>query len=59
MRRLAKMSWLEFKLFARDPLTLIFTLAVPLIVLFIMGQVFGNTPDPEGKVYRGHGAVDV
>jgi ABC-2 type transport system permease protein len=52
------MTWLEFKLFARDPLTLIFTIAVPLIVLFIMGQVFGNTPDPEGVVYRGHGAMD-
>lgn len=58
MRRVAKMTWLEFKLFARDPLTLIFTVAVPLIVLFIMGQVFGNTPDPEGVVYRGHGAMD-
>jgi len=58
VRRVAKMTWLEFKLFARDPLTLIFTVAVPLIVLFIMGQVFGNTPDPEGVVYRGHGAMD-
>jgi ABC-2 type transport system permease protein len=58
MRRLAKMTWLELKLFGREPLTVIFTLAIPIILLFIMGGVFGNTPDPEGVVYRGAGAMD-
>jgi ABC-2 type transport system permease protein len=58
MQRLAKMTWLELKLFAREPLTVIFTLAIPLILLFILGGVFGNSPDPEGVVYRGAGAMD-
>ena len=55
MRRLAKMTWLELKLFAREPLTVIFTMAIPLILLFILGGVFGNTPDPDEIVYRGAG----
>jgi ABC-2 type transport system permease protein len=58
VRRLAKMTWLELKLFAREPLTVIFTMAIPLILLFILGGVFGNSPDPEGVVYRGAGAMD-
>lgn len=58
MTRLAKMTWLEIKLFVREPLTVIFTLALPLIILFILGGVFCNSPDPEGKVYRGVGAMD-
>jgi ABC-2 type transport system permease protein len=58
MRSLGKMTWLELKLFGREPLTVIFTLAMPVILLFILGGVFGNTPDPEGVVYRGKGPID-
>jgi ABC-2 type transport system permease protein len=61
MRRLAKMTWLELKLFFREPITVIFTLAIPLIFLFIMGGVFGNTPDTDdqgGVVFRGVGPMD-
>ena len=50
------MTWLELKLFVREPLTVIFTLAIPVILLFIMGGVFGNTPDP--SVYRGAGPMN-
>lgn len=56
MRALARTSWVELKLFAREPLTVVFTLALPLVLLFVLGSVFGNTPDPE--VYRGVGAMD-
>ncbi len=56
MRTLIKLSWLEIKLFIREPITMVFTLAFPVIVLFVMGGVFGNTPDPE--YYRGVGAID-
>lgn len=56
MRLLAKMSWLELKLFLREPLTVLFALALPLLVLFVMGGVFGNEVDPE--FYRGVGAMD-
>jgi ABC-2 type transport system permease protein len=58
MRQLAKLTWVEIKLFARDPLTALFSLAFPLLILFVMCGVFGNTPDPEGKVWAGVGPVD-
>jgi ABC-2 type transport system permease protein len=35
---------------------MVFTFALPVIFLFVMGGVFGNTPNPE--VYRGVGAMD-
>lgn len=56
MRLLAKMAWLEQKLFLREPLTVLFALALPLVVLFVMGGVFGNESTPE--VYRGVGAMN-
>lgn len=58
MNALAKLTWLELKLFVREPITLIFTFALPLITLFVMGGVFGNTPGPEGEIYRGVGPMD-
>jgi ABC-2 type transport system permease protein len=56
MRLLAKLSWLELKLFMREPLTVLFALALPLLVLFVMGGVFGN--DVDAGFYRGVGAMD-
>ena len=58
MRTLLKMTWLEMKLFAREPLTVAFAFALPEIMLFVLGEVFGNTPDPQGKFYRGVGPMD-
>jgi ABC-2 type transport system permease protein len=56
MRALTKTAWVELKLFTREPLTMLFTFAIPFVFLFVLGGVFGNTPDP--KVYRGFGAMD-
>jgi ABC-2 type transport system permease protein len=56
MRSLAKATMLELKLLARDPVTVVFTLALPVIVLYVLGQVFGNKANP--GVYRGVGAMD-
>ncbi|MGD2103243.1 MAG: ABC transporter permease [Acidimicrobiia bacterium] len=56
MRLLAKMTWLEQKLFLREPLTVLFSLALPLVVLFVMGGVFGN--EAAVDVYRGVGAMN-
>lgn len=56
MRYLARSTWLELKLLARDPVTVVFTLALPVIVLYVLGAVFGNTPKPQ--IYRGVGAMD-
>lgn len=58
MQGLLKLTWVELKLFAREPVTMFFTLVLPLIILFVMGGVFGNTPDPEGEYYRGVGPMD-
>jgi ABC-2 type transport system permease protein len=56
MRTLARLTWVEIKLFIREPITVVFTLALPIIFLFVMGGVFGNTPNPD--IYRGVGAMD-
>ena len=56
MKILAKMTWLELKLFLREPLTVLFALVLPLLVLFVMGGVFGN--EAEADVYRGVGAMN-
>ncbi len=58
MRVLFKLTWVEIKLFIREPITMVFTFALPLIFLFVMGGVFGNTPDPEGLIFRGVGPMD-
>ena len=56
MRALFKLTWVEIKLFIREPMTVVFTLALPIIFLFVMGGVFGNTPEP--TIYRGVGAMN-
>ena len=61
MRTLIKLSWVELKLFVREPITVIFTLALPIIFLLVMGGVFGNeasTDDNGMVVFRGVGALD-
>ncbi len=57
--RIAELSWVELKLFLREPLTVIFSLALPLIILFVLGGVFGNDPAQPGDeiVFRGLGAM--
>ena len=49
------------KLFIREPITVIFTLALPIIFLFVLGGVFGNeadTGDGGMVVFRGVGPLD-
>ena len=61
MRTLLKLTWVEIKLFIREPITVIFTLALPIIFLFVMGGVFGNEPDTSDGgtiVFRGVGPLD-
>lgn len=60
IRSLAKMTWVETKLFLREPVTVIFTLALPLMILYVLGGVFGNEADTGGGlvVYRGFGPTN-
>lgn len=60
MKALRKLTWVELKLFTRDPLSLVFTLALPLFFLIVLNGVFGNEPevDPVEDVWRGVGPAD-
>lgn len=56
MRALLKMTWVEFKLFLREPIGAFFTLIFPLMLLFVFGSIFGNEPS---QIMGGLGSVDV
>lgn len=45
MRLLAKLTVVELKLFVREPISLVFTFAFPLVVLVVLFGVFGSQPD--------------
>jgi len=49
MKSLLKMTWMEAKLFLREPVGAFFTLALPLIMLFIFGTVYNNVPAGPGS----------
>lgn len=56
MRALVKYTWMEIKLFLREPIGAFFTLAFPLMMLFLFGTIYGNDPVP---YFNGYGTVDV
>jgi ABC-2 type transport system permease protein len=56
MTTFIKMTWLEGKLFLREPLTVLFALVLPLVILFVLGGVFGD--GFHGGAYRGVPAID-
>lgn len=63
MGPLGKLTTTELRLFLREPITVVFTLALPLMILYILGGVFGNeagaNASPDGLVpYRGFGATN-
>jgi ABC-2 type transport system permease protein len=56
MRGLWKLSWVEAKLFAREPMGAFFTLFFPVMMLLCFGSIYGNKPN---SYFGGYGAVDV
>ena len=53
MRRLfAKLVWIEAKLLAREPISLVFTFAFPVVVMVVLFGVFGSTPSTEFRFAR-------
>lgn len=56
MRGLYKLTWVELKLFLREPMAAFFTLAFPLMMLFLFGSIYGNKPS---SFFGGYGMVDV
>lgn len=56
MRSLYKLTWVELKLFFREPLGAFFTLLFPLMLLFLFGSIYGNQPTP---LFGGQGTIDI
>jgi ABC-2 type transport system permease protein len=56
MKSLLKMSWMEAKLFLREPASAFFTLVFPLMYLFLYGAISGNEPTP---MYNGQRTIEV
>jgi ABC-2 type transport system permease protein len=57
MKSLSKLTGIELKLFIREPVNLVFTLILPLMILIVMGEVFGGAADVS-DMYRGVNAMD-
>jgi ABC-2 type transport system permease protein len=57
MKALGKLILVELKLFVREPIALVFTLIMPLIMFIVMGEVFGKAADVSA-IYRGVNAMD-
>ncbi len=56
MRGLSRLTYIEMKLFLREPMMAFFTLAFPLVMLFSFGSIYGNKPS---DFFGGYGMVDV
>jgi ABC-2 type transport system permease protein len=56
MKSLLKMTWMESKLFLREPVGAFFTLVFPLLMLFIFGSIYGNQPAAQSG---GQGTIDM
>jgi len=56
MKSLLKMTWMETKLFLREPIGAFFTLVFPLMMLFLFGSIYGNEPS---QYFNGYGSMDV
>lgn len=56
MKSLLKMTWMEAKLFFREPIGAFFTLVFPLMMLFLFGSIYGNAPTP---LFNGRGTIDI
>jgi ABC-2 type transport system permease protein len=55
MKSFLKMTWMEGKLFLREPVGAFFTLIFPLIMLFIFGIIYSNIPS---AIPGGAGSID-
>lgn len=58
MRGLGKLTWIQLKLFIREPAAFFFTLAFPAILLLIMGPIFGRGNEGIAGL-MGFGVIDM
>ncbi|MGI8904478.1 MAG: hypothetical protein ACR2IP_12690 [Solirubrobacteraceae bacterium] len=54
MHALRKLTWVELKLFAREPFSLIFTVAFPIVLLIVLIGTF----KPRDPAFGGHHPSD-
>ena len=57
MRTLGRLTLVEMKLFIREPITMLFTFALPLLFLFVMGGVFGKMTNGGAGDFHGLSAM--
>ncbi|MBI3400418.1 MAG: ABC transporter permease [Acidobacteria bacterium] len=50
LRGLWKLTWLELKIFAREPLGLIGTLLIPPLSVVVLGRIFGRIPSASPRL---------
>jgi len=55
MSTLFKMIWTEFKILLRNPMAVGFTVLFPVMLIVVVGFVWGNPPDPQ---LGGYGGLD-
>jgi ABC-2 type transport system permease protein len=57
LKAVLRLTWVELKLFLREPTTAVFVFAFPLALLFVMGEIFGARGDSD-LFFRGFAAMD-
>lgn len=59
VRVLLKLTWIELKLFLREPMTIVFTFAFPVVLMFVLGEIFGKQGSgTDEHVFGGMGAMN-
>jgi ABC-2 type transport system permease protein len=56
-RVLVRMTWIEIKLLVREPITLVFSFAFPVLVLVLLGGIFGSQ-HMDGAAFTGLKMMD-
>ena len=56
MKSFRTLSWVNLKLFLREPIATFFTLAFPPLMVILFGAMYGNEPMP---MFGGYGSMDV
>jgi ABC-2 type transport system permease protein len=52
LRGIWKLTWLEIKIFAREPMGVVGSVAVPVVMFVVAGRLFGNQPGPTSPRFR-------
>ncbi len=56
MRSFLQLTYMNFKLYLRDPIATFFTLAFPPLMTVLFGAMYGNDPTP---MFGGYGSMDI